>query len=182
VALFRREPLHERLAREGGLLEPEPTDTRPRWGETGIHGIHRPREWDAVATTTVSGLEGDQARFTVLPDGSLLVDEDEGRELSELADAVDLPPPFRAEAVRREEDTWVVAAKRIDVVEVPDAPEGDEIVLSVSPGGRELLVDGRPEFGSVAALERLGEALYESYVVHADRLDADLFEVRVSAL
>src|SRR5205814_9933566 len=104
MGLFRREPLHERLAREGGLTEPEPTDTRPRWGETGIHGIHRPREWDAVSAANVA-LDGDEAKFTVLPDGSLLVDEDEGRELSGLADAVDLPPPFRAEAVRRDQDT-----------------------------------------------------------------------------
>jgi hypothetical protein len=182
VPLFRRESLHERLAREGGLLEPEPTDTRPRWGETGIHGIHRPREWDAVSTANVSGLEGDQARFTVLPDGSLLVDEDEQRDLSELADAVDLPPPFRAEAVRRDEDTWAVAAKRIEVAEVPDAPEGDELVLSVSQAGRELLVDGQPAFGSVPALERISEARYDSYVVRAERLDGDLFEVRISPL
>ena len=182
MPLFRRESLHERLAREGGLLEPEPTDTRPRWGETGIHGIHRPREWDAVATTTLSALEGDQARFTVLPDGTLLVDEDEERELSELADAVDLPPPFRAEAVRRDGETWAVAAKRIEVAEVADAPEGDEIVLSASEGSRELLVDGQPGFGSVPALERLGEARYDSYVVRAERLDGDLFEVRISPL
>jgi hypothetical protein len=182
VPLFRRESLHERLAREGGLLGPEPSDTRPRWGETGIHGIHRPREWDAVATVDVSGLEGDQARFTVLPDGSLLVGEDEDRQLSELADAVDLSPPFRVEAVRRDEETWAVAAKRIEVVEVPDVPEGDELVLSVSQGTRELLVDGQPGFGSVPVLERLGEARYESYVVHAERLDGDLFEVRVSPL
>jgi hypothetical protein len=182
VALFRRESLHERLAREGGLAGPEPTDTRPRWGETGIHGIHRPREWDSVSTATASGLEGDEAHFTVLPDGSLLVDEDEERELSELADAVDLPPPFRAEAVRRGDETWAVAARRIEVVELPDAPEGDELVVSSSQGSRELLVDGLPGFGSVPTLERLGEARYASYVVRAERLDGDLFEVRVSPL
>ena len=182
MALFRRESLHERLAREGGLTEPEPTDTRPRWGETGIHGIHRQREWDAVAAATAPGLEGDEARFTVLPDGSLLVDEDEERDLTELADAVDLPPPFRAEAVRRGGETWAVAARRIEVVEVPDAPGGDELVVSVSQGARELLVDGQPGFGSVPKLERLGEARYESYVVRAERLDGDLFEVRVSPL
>jgi hypothetical protein len=182
VSLFRREALHEKLAREGGLTEPEPHDTRPRWGEAGIHGVHRPREWDAVATATVPGLEGDQAAFTVLPDGELLVDADEERDLSELADAVDLEPPFRAEAVRRDGETWAVAARGIEVIELPDAPDGDELVVSNAQGARELLVDGRPGFGSVPELERLGESRHESYVVRAERLDGDLFEVRVSAL
>jgi hypothetical protein len=39
-----------------------------------------------------------------------------------------------------------------------------------------------PVFGSVPALEELGEPAGPSYAVHAQRLDADLWEVRVAAL
>jgi hypothetical protein len=40
-----------------------------------------------------------------------------------------------------------------------------------------------PVFGSIPELERLGEATgAPAYAVHAERLDADLWEVRVAAL
>ena len=50
MGLFRRrESLHEQLAREGGLdLEPVGEPRPPGWMETGIHGVPRGREWDAV--------------------------------------------------------------------------------------------------------------------------------------
>ena len=48
MGLFRRESLHERLAREGGVAEP--SGVPPAWDATGIHGVARPREWDLVTT------------------------------------------------------------------------------------------------------------------------------------
>ena len=42
--IFRREPLHKKLAREARLeQEPEqgPVDPGPHWGVTGIHGVPR---------------------------------------------------------------------------------------------------------------------------------------------
>jgi hypothetical protein len=39
-----------------------------------------------------------------------------------------------------------------------------------------------PAFGTVPALERLGEAVGPAYAVQAERLDADLWEVRVAPL
>ncbi|HVH51582.1 MAG TPA: hypothetical protein VM690_05520, partial [Gaiellaceae bacterium] len=79
MGLFgRREPLHERLAREGGLdvqAEPEQIDPRPAWQETGVHGIARAREWDATVTVAAPDVEGDRATFVALPDGSLLVED-----------------------------------------------------------------------------------------------------------
>src|SRR6266511_1380946 len=49
MGLFRRKPLHQRLAEEGGLVErstvPLFTGVIP---ETGIHGIPRERQYDAV--------------------------------------------------------------------------------------------------------------------------------------
>jgi hypothetical protein len=183
VGFFRREPLHERLAREGGLrTDPLPEVAPPGWMETGIHGVHRPREWDAVVTVEAEGVEGDRVRFVALPDETLLLEE--GEHVDSLADALDgvVPPPYRAEAVRRGETRWAVGMRRIEVVELPDDPEGNEVMLTVRDGERTLLVDGRPAFGSIPALEQLGAARAESYVVQGQRLTDALWEVRVVPL
>jgi hypothetical protein len=185
MSIWRRgEPLHVRLAREGGLDPGErlPHDTTPRWGGPGIHGVPRPREWDATALVETSDLEGDEVTFVALPDGSLLV-EDDG-EVEPLAAAVEgqIAPPYRAQAVRRDERRWAVAARQIEVAELPADVQGDELELTANEGERSLRVDGMPSFGSVPALERLGEARGESYVIHAQRLDGQLWEIRVAPL
>ena len=185
--LRRKEPLHERLAREGGLGqgEPAPHDTTPRWGEAGIHGVARPREWDAVALAEVPGLDGHEVHFVALEDGTLVVEEDvEGSALAPLAEAVErsIRPPYRAEAVRRHEDRFGVAAVRIEIVEVPEEIEGDEVEVTVFGGERELWIEGRRSFGSIRSLERLGEERHEAYALQAERLDGQLWEVRVQAL
>ena len=162
---------------------PPPLDTRPQPTETGIHGVPRPREWDAVATAEAPALRSDEVEFVALPDGTLLVDDDfDDQALTPLADAVEqsLRPPYRARAVRRGGDTWAVAANGIQVVEVPEPIEGDELELSVADGTRTLVVDGAPAFGSIATLERLSR--HESFALRARRLDGDLWEVTVSAL
>jgi hypothetical protein len=184
VGLFRRrEPLHERLAREGGLAAgriPEPSP--PGWMETGIHGVHRAREWDAVVTVEAEDVPGDRIRFVALPDESLLLEE--GEEVDPLADALDgvLPPPYRAEAIRRGEAQWVVGLRRISVVELREDPGGDELTVTSRNGERTLLVDGVSTFGSIRELEELGAAKGESYVVEAQRLADNTWEVRATAL
>jgi len=186
MGLFgRRESLHERLAREGGLVEPPPHDTQPRWGETGIHGVQRPREWDAVATVEAPGLAGDSLEFVCLPDGTLLLDEEVDSDAAgPLADALEqaVRPPYRAEAVRRDGVTWAAAARAIEVVELSERLEGDEVVVASSADGTTLTVDGVAGFGSVPELQRLGEARHASYVVRAERLDGNLWEFHVSPL
>lgn len=185
--LRRKEPLHERLAREGGLRqgEPAPHDTTPRWGEAGIHGVARPREWDTVALAEAPGLEGHEIHFIALEDGTLVVEEDvEEGALAPLAEAVErsVRPPYRAEAVRRHENRFGVAAVRIEVAEVPEEIAGDEIELTVFGGERELRIDGHRSFGSIRSLERLAEERHEAYALQAERLDGPLWEVRVQAL
>jgi hypothetical protein len=171
LGFFRRdEPVHVRLAREGGLVEREP---RAPWREVGVHGVQRAREWDATVTTEAEGIEGDAATFVALPDGTLLVEEGPDSSLQPLADAVEreLKPPYRARAARVDGDLWGVQARRIEVREIPDRA-GDSLELT-SEG---LSVDGQRVFGSVRELEGLGD------VVRAERLDGDLWEVRASAL
>jgi hypothetical protein len=147
VGLFRRKPLHVRLAEEGGLVErstvPLFTGVIP---ETGIHGIPRERQYDAVAATDAPDAEGSSARFVGLEDGSLLVEEGDG-DLTPLADAIeqDIARPYRANAVRRGETQWAIAAHRLRVVELPE-PGGDEVELVVRGEEKTLLVDGNRLF------------------------------------
>ncbi|MFN2466860.1 MAG: hypothetical protein ABR521_01830 [Gaiellaceae bacterium] len=186
MALFRRrEPLHERLAREGGLYQgaAPPHDTRPRWGEAGIHGLHRPRAWDAVLTAEAPAFEPEELQFVVLPDGTVLVEEDVPDEtLEPLAAALGtaLEPPYRGEAVRRG-SRWAVAGRTIRVAELPPDVMGEALELTVHEGRRELRVDGEIAFGSIPALEWLA-GRHESFVVRAERLDGALWEIEAAAL
>jgi len=186
--IFRREPIHKKLARQAGLdsegqREPEPVDPGPQWGVTGIHGVPRPRRWDVVVSAESPGVTGDEVHFVATPNGDLIVDEDAPADsLSPLADAVEerLAPPYRAEAVRREDDLWAVAARSIEVAELDAA--GDEIELIVNQDERTLTVDGERAFGSVPRLEQLAEREGSSYVARARRLDEALWEVEVNPL
>jgi hypothetical protein len=181
VSLFRRgEPLHVRLAREGGLRlggEPRPG---PPWDTAGIHGLHRLRQWDAVRTVVAPELEGERARFVAIggADGArrLIVEEGSG-PLEPLAASLDqeLSRPYRAEAVRRDGALWAVAARAIQVRELPGLA-GEEIEVALHGDERTLTVDGLPGFGSVPALEVPG------HVVLAGRLEGDLWEVAVEPL
>jgi hypothetical protein len=161
-----------------------PHDTRPRWGEAGIHGIHRFREWDAIVRVDDLDLDVDEVRFVALGDGTLVVDGDEDVDLAPLAEAVEqeLPPPYRAQAVRADDDAWTVAAEAIELVELARELEGEELELTVRQGERTLIVDGRPAFGSTRELEQLGAERGDDYVVRATRVDGDLWDVRVLPL
>jgi hypothetical protein len=175
LRLFGRdEPLHERLAREGGLGERGSEQRSAPWREVGVHGLQRPREWDATLTVEAPGIEGDAATFVVLPDGSVLVEDGPDSSLQQLADAVEqtVPPPYRARAARQRGDLWAVQAKRIDVTEIRNGPQGDSIEWTRD----EIRVDGERAFGSIPELEGRGD------VVRAERLDGDLWEVRASPL
>jgi hypothetical protein len=182
VGFFRRrESLHERLAREGGLV---PRDPRPQWQETGIHGIPRAREWDTMVTAEAPGIEANAVRWVALPDGTLLVEDGPDSSLDDLARAVEekLDAPYRARAARQVGDVWAVQASRLEVMELPDAPDGDTIDVARNGDSTTLIVEGRQIFGSLPALEERGEREGEAFAVHAERLDGDFFEVRASAL
>ena len=194
MGFFRRErPIHQQLAREGALdyardladLSPrEPIDPRhPFWQVVGIHGIPREREWDAVASAEAPGLPGDEVEFVVLPDGSLVVDEDvPDGTLAPLADALSLPAPYHAFGLRQDADVWSVAAKRVQVAEVPEHVEGDEIQLVVTDETRTLVVDDMPSSASIPSLEAFAAEQFGSFVLRASRLDDLLWEVTVIPL
>jgi hypothetical protein len=203
VGLFRRrgETLNERLLREAGLdpaqvlgdSPPQPVEpASPAFdGIATPHGLSAhhlnvgPNEWDAAVTVSAPGLEGERIEFTTIPDGDVIVGEETGdADLSPLADAVErrLSPPYRAVATRQDGTLWAVGAKRIAVAAIP-FPEGDKLALSRHGADRELRVDGESSDAAVPPeLERLGEAVGDSFYVQAERIDGDLWEVRVTAL
>jgi hypothetical protein len=147
--------------------------------ETGIHGIPRERQYDAVVATEAPDAQGDTARFVGLEDGSLVVEEGEG-DLTPLADAIEqeIARPYRATAVRRGETTWAVAAHKLQVVELSE-PVGDEIELVLNGEEKTLVVDGNRSFGTMPELEALADG---NAVIRAARLDDTLWEVRVDPL
>jgi len=204
MRFFRRgETLNERLLREAGLQEqaepladagpPEPLDPVVAFrrqfdsGAGALAGAGLPpraRHWDTFVTADAPDVEGSQVDFVALPDGTILVEEEEGdAALEPLANAVEakIAPPYRAKAVKQTDRIWAVSAMQIQVARFEQ--DGDTIELTQTGDGRAMRVDGMPSFGSVPELERIGEDQAGSaYAVHAERLDANLWEVRVSAL
>jgi hypothetical protein len=205
MRFFRRgETLNERLLREAELDDrraepgaearrppPEPLDPVLRFRQQfdsvggallGAGLPPRARRRDAVVTA--EELAGNEVDFVALPDRSLLVEQEEGdAALDPLAQAVEteLTPPYRVHAVRQTDRLWAVSAVRIEVARLE--ADGDEIELTQTSDGQAVRVDGMPAFGSFPELVRLGEGAGGSaYAVHAERLDADLWEVRVAAL
>jgi hypothetical protein len=206
MGIFRRrkeETLNEQMLREAGLDEPEPAEetsepepldpyagSYPADANGGIvpasldRAMARPAVWDLVTTVTAPGIAGDRVEFATLPAGDMIVDTETGdSDLSPLADAVEkqLKPPYRVLARREDDDLWSMAARTIDVVKLT-FDGGDEIELVENEGSTELRVDGKPWNQEIPELERAGETLGTDFVVQADRLDGDLWEIRVSAL
>ena len=153
----------------------DPMPRRLPWDQVGVHGVPRPRRWDSVVAVEAPGIEGNERDFVLLADGTLIGEEAD----APLAEAVDLDPPFRAQAVRRGADLWAVAANRITVVELEVDPGGDVLDVVARDGERTVLVDGARTFGSVPALEAL---LGGDGAVHAERVDENVWEVSVAPL
>jgi hypothetical protein len=198
LGLFRRrqETLNEELLRKAGLdpadalgdRHPAPPLLAP--SIVGVAGIPdgstlRPKEWDTAVTAQFLGLVGDRVEFTTLPNGDVIVSDETGdADVSPLADAVEqrVGPPYSAVAQRQSDDLWAIAAKRIQVVQI-SFEEGDKLELSHHADHGELRVDGEPSDAIVPPeLERLAETSGDSYFVEAERIDGDLWEVKVTAL
>ena len=184
----RRKPVHHELAEGTGLLEwkstYEPVVPGFRTTLDFLHGA-RPRRWDAVVTVAAPDLAGNAVHFVALRDGSLIVDEEiQDDSLEPLVAAVEaaVAAPYRAEGVRQSDGVWAVAANSIDVVELPEQIPGTRLELSLRRGERSLTVDGEPSLVPLPTLEALAAQEQEDYVVRAERLDGDAWEVKVSAL
>ena len=182
----RARPIHEQLAKDAGMTTPAPTeagrDVLP-WHHAGYHGIARPREWDAVVTVETEGA-GDEVGFVALDDGTLLLESEHDVDLVPFANALEdtVAAPYRAIGIRKAARTWAVAARGIQVARLDDEVGGDRIELAVQEDGeRTTFVDGAQTFGSIRSLEALAAGM-RAYVIRADRLDGELWEVKVVPL
>ena len=205
MRFFRRgETLNERLLREAGIQAaqgdsaveappPSPLDPVVAFhrqfdsaaGALAGAGLPpRARHWDTFATAEAPEVPGHEVEFVALPDGTILVEEEEGdAALEPLANAVEtnIAPPYRAKAVKQTDRIWAVSAMQIRVAKVES--DGETIEVTQTSDGKAVHVDGMPVFGSIPELERIGEADGgPAYAVHAERLDADLWEIRVASL
>jgi hypothetical protein len=192
VSLFgrRKEPLHERLLREADFdVGSAPS---PRWDEPPapppfgfrdeLHGAQRPREWDAVVTATAPGVAGSELDFVVVEDGSVLMEQALPHgSLEPLCAAVEasVRRPYRARAVRQHDALWAVSARHVELVEL--SVRGDELSLTVTRAGRELVVDGQPRRESVPELET-ASGYPEEFHAAGTRVVGDRWEVDVVPL
>jgi hypothetical protein len=160
---------------------PLPHDPGPHWGEVGIHGLHRQREWDAVTLVEAPEIGGDEGWFVVLADGGIVIEEGPA-DVDAFVGALTLPPPLRGHAVRRDGTLWAVAARRIETVELAHDPGGKSVELSWDGVERTVRIDGEPTLAGVPELERLGGARHATYVVTAARLVGPIWEVAVAPL
>jgi hypothetical protein len=126
-------------------------------------------------------VQGDEAWFVVLEDGRVIV-EDGVADPSQLAAAVTISPPYRANAVRREGGLWVVAARGIETARLDDDPGGTSLEVTWDGNERTVRIDGEPTLAGLPELERLGAARHTGYVVTASRLQGPVWEILVSPL
>lgn len=161
---------------------PHPHDPGPHWGEVGIHGLHRHREWDEVTSASIPGLSSDKLEFVVLGDGRIALERGAGADAAALARALSLTPPYRARCVRRNRDLWALAARRIVVAALVADPAGNDVELAWDGETRSVRVDGVETTTGFPELERLAAARHRAYVVRARRLLGRTWEVSVSPL
>jgi hypothetical protein len=151
--------------------------------ESGVSGLAPPREWDAVTTADCSGRGEDCVFLALEPDrvhvlrGTLETARCAAAALGDL-----LPPPYRAFARRRGDDTWAVGAVSVELASLPGM-EGDELTyVATEDGERSLTLDGRPTVAPTDALEAAAGGRFPAFVLQAARVDADLWEVSVDPL
>lgn len=160
-----------------------PYDTGPHWGEVGIHGVHRLREWDAVATVEAKGLDGDVATVVVLPGGAHVLEEGApGPHLDVALRVLRVEPPYRARLLRRSGDLWAVAARAIEVTQLLPDPGGGEIEVEWDGHERTVRVDGAPRLVPLPELGPVRRGRVSPYVAVLRRLHGDTWETEIAEL
>ena len=162
-------------ANAGGVLAtPADFEGNAGLGIPGISGIPQVRRWDAGASTEAPDLVGDEVHFVALPDGTLVVDEDEpDGSLAPLATALEdsIRPPYRAEATRQEGSVWAASAVGVTAFELEPGAPGDTVQLTRVDGERHLSVDDHElDAAEFDALDALAPADAD-FALRAERVD-----------
>ena len=125
----------------------------------GVMGVGPGRTWDATAAAHAPALTGDSVTFTVLEDGTLIVNEDvPDGSLSPVADALEemVSPPYRAAAARNEGDMWTAVAESVRIVTLTGV-DADEIELTSVGGERTMTVGSEVTASALPPLEALAD-------------------------
>ncbi len=149
----------------------------------GVMGVGPGRTWDAVVGAHAPLLTGDRATFVALEDGTLIVTEDvPDGALAPVADAIEemVSPPYRAAAARGQGDSWTAVAESVQIVALPGVG-ADEVELTVVGGERTLTIGDEQTSDPLPALDALADS-HDSAVLHAERVDGNLFAVDVFPL
>jgi hypothetical protein len=159
---------------EGVLAAPPDLQGNAGLGIPGISGVPQASSWDAVASAEAPALVGDSVHFIALPDGSLVVDEDEPDDsLAPLATAVEetLPAPYRAEGLRQDGAVWTVSANAVTAFQLEAGAAGETVELTRYDGERHLTVDDQElDAGEFAALDEVAPAEGD-FALRAERVD-----------
>ncbi len=139
------------------------------------------RDWDVIVTAEAPGLTPEEIDFSVLEDGTIVVDGEGSGDASPLADAVErrLRPPYRAHGLVQA-GRWTVLARGVRLVRFDDPAE--QLELAVNGGERRLLADGEEASRRVPALEALGAGMHEGFFVRAVKVDEGIWEAEVTPL
>lgn len=184
------------------MREPPEDTLYSRLLPTGVTGIPRLREWDAVALVELPELAGDslsEFELDVPADGAPGARDDARvpqAALERLAAELDgqVDRPYEARAVRYDETRFTVGARAVpsgETIDLPaDLPASSIEVVRAPDGERQTSVDGEPVepadeeryASALELLERRGEARFESFVARADKADGGRWTVRVDPL
>jgi hypothetical protein len=184
------------------VQEPPEDTLYSRLLPTGVTGIPRLREWDAVAVVELPELAGDAlAEFELdapadaapaVRAGERVPAEALERLTAELDAKVDRP--YEARAVRYDELRFTVGARTVRPGETidlpPELPASSIEVVRAPDGELQKTVDGEPVEPSHEALyapalellEGRGAARFESFVARADKAEGGRWTVTVDPL
>jgi hypothetical protein len=170
---------------------------------TGVTGIPRLPEWDAIVAVELPELEGSAlGEFTLEApaDGPMQAGPDadvpaEALRRIETALDAEIDRPWAGRAVRQDEGRhWAAGAYSVrggEAVELPEPLPAESLEVVRTPDGdRVIQADGEPledaeaeRFAAaVAELEERGAARFESFVARADRGQGGGWQVRVDPL
>lgn len=127
------------------------------------------------------GVPGTRVAFSCLPDGTLLVADQQGEaSLEPLADAVEeqVAAPYRAVATRAGAGAWTVAVTPIELVDVPRLA-ADRVRITAE--GEDLRSDAPIERRLLHRVELLASRYgYDDWTAELVRVDGRLFELTVT--
>ncbi len=165
---------------------------------TGITGLARPRQWDALIAVELPELAGEtinELSFMAF-DGEIVASAGGGftTACERVAASLDgeLARPYEVLLVRRGSTAWAAGARRVKaelitlgvldarVLEVALTPDG-ELSAALDEGPIEGLVDPVVDI-ALRELERRGRARFQAFAARADNVGGERWQLTIDPL